>query len=110
MQDRTLLIVALSCSIIGVIVLFFISSSIEIKHVTAAELQEMSVGSQVRLKGRITSVRQLENAELIYIVPTDTVPVMVFDNSGFSEGDLVTVTGEIEDYKGKRELIAERIE
>ena len=109
MEDKTLLKTALTCSIIGLMILFFISGRIEIDEVTIDKLDEVELGKTVKIKGYVKDVTNLEKVAFLKVAQekTEIVSIVLFkeENISLEPGDYVEVIGEIEDYKGEKEII-----
>jgi len=56
MREKTLLKTAIGCSVLGIIVLFFVSSNIDIPDYKPSELSK-DIGKDVKLKGIVTGVQ-----------------------------------------------------
>ena len=109
MNDSVLLKIAISFSIIGLIILFFISDKIEIDEITIDKLDEMEIGKTVKIKGYVESVTNLEKVAFLRIAQekTETVSIVLFkeENISLESGDYVEIIGEVEDYEGEKEII-----
>ncbi|GAG22180.1 unnamed protein product, partial [marine sediment metagenome] len=96
-------------SLIGIIILFFISGRIEIDEVTIDKLDEMEIGKTVKIRGYVKDVTNLEKVAFLKIAQekTEVVSVVLFkeENISLESGDYIEVIGEIEDYKGEKEII-----
>jgi len=109
MKDKTLLKTALTCSIIGLIILFFISERIEVDEITIDKLDEMEIGKTVKIKGYIEDVANMEKVAFLKVAQekTEVVSIVLFkeENISLDTGDYVEVIGEVEDYEGKKEIV-----
>ena len=109
MHDKTLLKIAITFSIIGLIVLFFISDKIEVDEITIDRLDEMEIGNTVKIKGYVENVNNLEKVAFLKIAQekTETVSIILFkeENISLEPGDYVEVVGEVEEYEGEKEII-----
>ena len=109
MHDKTLLKIAITFSIIGLIVLFFISDKIEVDEITIDKLDEMEIGKTVKIKGYVENVNNLEKVAFLKIAQekTETVSIVLFkeENISLEQGDYVEVVGEVEEFEGKKEII-----
>ena len=106
MEDRTLLLLAVFTSLIGITILWFASANHEPPIIPLEEVTDELMGKVVTVQGVLESVK-------VY----DKVVVASFENSslklfGFKssipkleQNDFVTVTGEIKDYKGELEIV-----
>ena len=111
MKETTLLKIALICSLAGLIILYFISTKIEVKDYKPAKLNE-NIGDDVNLKGTITKITDKGNVVFIEVVEQSPVTVVLFsnnDNLRLNNGDNVEVIGEVQEYNGKNEIIAQKI-
>ncbi|MFH1450483.1 MAG: hypothetical protein ABIF92_00690 [archaeon] len=111
MENRTLLMLAVLTSSIGLIILWFAAAGHEPPVIGLDEVTDELLGKVVTVNGTIESVK-------IY----DTVIVAGFENSsltlfGFKssipkigQGDFVTVTGEIKEYEGALEIIPNKLD
>lgn len=109
MKENTLLKIALICTIVGLVVLYFISSKIEIGDYKPSLLNK-NVGENVRLQGRITKITQSDNVASVEISQEIPITVVLFSGSNdLKEGDIVEIMGKVQEYKGKEEIIADKI-
>lgn len=113
MQDKTLLKISVICSITGIIVLFLISDNISLSATDISKIQESELGKQIKIKGKVDSLTDKENLMFLTISQEkiETISVVLFKNSDIAikEGDIIELTGTLEDYEGKREILANRI-
>ena len=111
MKETTLLKIALICSLVGLIALYFISAKIEIKDYKPNILNR-NVGDDVSLKGTITKINDKGNVVFVDISQQNSVPVVLFtdsNNLNLKNGDNVEVIGKVQEYNGKNEIIAQKI-
>ena len=64
MKETTLLKIALVCSLVGLIVLYFISQRIEVKDYKPSLLNK-NVGDDVKLKGTVTKIDGKSNVVFV---------------------------------------------
>ncbi len=111
MKETTLLKIALICSLVGLISLYFISAKIDVKEYNPSELNK-NVGDDVNLKGVITKISDKGNVVFIDVNQQNSVSVVLFTEDGklnLKNGDNVEVTGKVQEYNGKEEIIAQKI-
>ena len=111
MKETTLLKIALICSLVGLITLYFISTRIEIKDYKPNILNK-NIGDDVRLMGTVTKITDRENVVFIEVNQQSPITVVLFaddDNLKLNSGDSVEVIGEVQEYNGKNEIIAQKI-
>ena len=113
MEDKSLLRIALFCAFIGLGLLFFIYESVDVEVSEFDEIENKSVGDYVKVVGEISSVRASPGMYILEIGDQkNTVPVVIFakEKLRILKGNYISVGGEIEEYKGKKEIIASEVE
>jgi len=85
---------------------------------TFAEAEEIGISAietveekDVKIRGQVISIKNFDSVTIVEIAEIKSVNVVVFDKRmiEFEVDDMITVTGELRDYKGKPEIIAEKI-
>ena len=111
MKETTLLKIALICSLVGLAILYFFSTKIEIKDYNPNKLNK-DIGEDVKLKGIITKLTDKGNVVFIEINQQSPITVVLFtdeDNLKLKSGDDVEVIGRVQEYNRKNEIIAQTI-
>ena len=111
MKETTLLKIALICSLVGLIVLYFISTKIEVKDYKPSSLNK-NVGDDVSLKGIVTKINDRGNVVFVDLQSQNYVTVVLFtkdENLKLKNGDDVEVIGKVQEYNGKNEIVAQKI-
>ncbi len=111
MQEKTILRIAVIVSILGLGFLFIYSSQLDLAAIE--DLDAVGVKENVQLRGKINSVRVTEKATFLElegekVVNTDII-LFPKENVFIKEGDYVEVFGLVEEYNGKKEVVASRI-
>jgi hypothetical protein len=106
MQDKTLFIIALAGSVLGLGLLFVFSKILTLAPTTDLEQPD---GRKIAIIGTITESRQRNNVTLMTISHTCTTTAVIFDNASITAKD-VRILGTLSTYKGKKEIIVEKIE
>ena len=112
MNEKTLLITALICSIIGLALLFFISGSIPISEKTINQLNKNNLDEVVKVKGTVTNVINTSKVTIIEITQPQSTSIVLFNDKtkvGLSKGDYIEAIGKVAEYNGKMELIGQRV-
>lgn len=111
MNEKTLLKIALICSLLGIIALFIISNALEVNERVISEIDETDLGYNIKVKGVVTNIRNMGSVLIINMVQLEKIDVVVFnDELVLNKGDYVEIVGKLEEYEGKLELIADRID
>ncbi len=111
MKETTLLKIALICSLVGLAVLYFISTKIEPTDFSASGLSQ-NVGEDVRLKGLVKNIDDKGSVVFIEVEQQSPVTVVLFAEGSelkLNSGDNIEVFGKVQEYKGKNEIVAQKI-
>ena len=108
MEEKTIYKVSLVLIIVGLIILLFYVDQLDFKAV--ATLDEVKNSELVQLTGEVTKVTKLDKAIFLEVegckMEKNTVIVFDSEQQFLQEGDSVEITGLVEEYNGKKELIA----
>ena len=107
MKETTLLKTALIAGIIGLVALYLISLNLNPQDYTPLSKN----GDDVILKGTITKISENENAIMVEILQQEPVKVVVFSKEGIGlqKDSSVEISGSVQEYNGKNEIIARKI-
>ncbi len=111
MKETTLLKIALICSLLGLVILYFISAKIEIKDYKPNKLSQ-NVGDDVRLIGTIAKITGKGDVIFVEVNQQNPVTVVLFTDSNnlkLNNGDNIEVVGKVQEYNGKPEIIANKV-
>lgn len=95
----------------GLIFLFFYAEEVELKSVARidSELPE----EEVRISGRISRLSDHDKVMFLELQGEriETIDVILFKEEDLflHEGDYVEITGTVEEYEGKKEVIASKV-
>ena len=111
MKETLLLKIALICSLVGLVALFFISQRIELKDYKPDFLNK-NIGDDVKLSGKITKIT--DRGSVVFIELNQQVPISVViftdkDFTNLNKDDFVEIEGKVQEYNGKNEIIAQKI-
>ncbi len=113
MKEKTLIKIAFICGIIGLFILFIISDTIEIKEKNIDKINKANVEEDVKLIGTISRITNLDEVTFIELEQPATITIILFKdknkNISLYNGDNIEIIGQIEEYNGKLEIIAQRI-
>ena len=112
MQEKLLLKISLICTLIGILALFFLSEHvIKVDETSIDKLDELGEGKDVKIKGYVENIKDLDKIAILDVSQIKSVPVLLFKsgNLTINEGDYVEITGEIQEYNGKMELIGNEV-
>ena len=111
MQEKTILKISAVLVLFGLTFLFFYSSELNFKVVQ--DFDNLVLEEEVKLTGKVNRVSQSEKVTFLELSAqtTNTLDVIVFNHENIfvQEGDYVELTGTVEEYQGKYEIIANQI-
>lgn len=109
MKENTLLKVAMICSIIGLVVLYFVSARMELKEYRPS--LSKNIGDDVKLKGTVAKITDKGEVIFIEVIHQNNLNAVLFTDREIplKEGDSVEITGTVQEYNGKEEIIADEI-
>ena len=103
--------IALICSLVGLVVLYIVSTKIELKDYKAPVLNK-NIGDDVSLKGTVAKITNRGNVVFVEIIHQSPVSVVLFAGDNpveLKSGDKVEIIGTVEEYNGKEEIIAQKV-
>lgn len=111
MQEKTLLKIALLMALLGLVILYFYSTELDLKAIE--NLNTASLEQEIKIRGIVQRL-SFQDKVIFFTVSgqrTETLDVVVFEDEPLflKEGDLVEVTGILEEYQGKKEVIASSV-
>ena len=111
MEEKTLLSASLIMVLLGLTFLYFYAEEVQIR--AAQQLGNLPPEEEVRLQGVISRVSQQDRVAFIELQGerVETIDVVLFADEDvyLQEGDYVEITGTVEEYQGKKEVIASKI-
>ena len=113
MKEKTLLKLSLIFSVLGIIILLLISSNLKIDTKSIEKIEQEEIGNTIKVIGKIERITDMEKVMFITLAQqkTETVSVILFKDANITipEGSYVEITGTLDDYEGKKEIIADKI-
>ena len=113
MKEKTLLKIALIVAVLGISILFFVSSNLEVNEKTIDKINKDNVEEQVKLKGIVSRITELNTTAFIELTQPSAIDIVIFKekkgNLTLKPGDKIEIIGKIDEYDGNLEIIAQRI-
>ena len=110
MNEQKLFQLSILATVLGLLFLFFIAGTIK---PTISDPETIQPAEQVTVQGTVEKVSTQKNAIFITVKgykPIKTEVIVFEDEPIFIEkGDYVQVSGTVEEYKNKKEIIADEI-
>ena len=111
MNEKTILQISLIMIILGIAFLFFYAEEVEIP--TAQQLDNIPPEEKVRVQGIITTVSKQGKVAFLQLQGerVETMNIVLFPDQDLylQKGDYVEIIGTVEDYQGKKEVVASKI-
>jgi len=114
MGDRAMHMTCLIGAIVGIIILYFVSSGLEIKESMINQLDEVPDGDEVLVRGVVKQVTNKDKVAFLEVAQEEVkiINVVLFkkENISLAVGDYVEIEGTTETYLGEKEIIGSRVE
>jgi len=111
MNEKTILRIAISTSLVGVLFLLILCNVLELPLTFIGDLDESFLDENVRVEGKVEKVLEKSNVIMFDLVDnTGRIKVIIFTDEGVDLENYVDVEGTVMEYKGELEINAERIE
>lgn len=110
MDDDTLLNIALSVALIGLITLLTLSYFDKIPEKNFNEITSKDIGARITLKGTIKQIYPHNNSISVKLKQECTIDVTSFEKDlDINIGENLTVQGTVQEYNGRINVLADRI-
>ncbi|MBI1970703.1 hypothetical protein HYS47_03080 [Candidatus Woesearchaeota archaeon] len=113
MQERHLINLSLTSSIVGIFFLFLLVQTMELQESSSISASFARDGEVVKIIGPIRKMTSYDHAIRLDVIPQQAVSVMIFDNLSIplvsEEGAFVEVTGRVEHGKHGVTILAEEV-
>jgi len=111
MQEKTLVRLSLIITVLGLSFLFVYTQAFDLESV--ADVESSVASEKVLMKGTVKNLQVTEKAVFFELEGEKIVQteIILFPDSSIylRDGDHVELTGQVEEYKGEKEVIAEKI-
>jgi len=112
MEEKTLFKISLICSLLGLLILFTISDSIEVKEYKIKDITPELEGKEVKVQGSITRISETPGLYIFDIQDqTGKITSILFkeENLNLTLNSKILAQGKIKIYKNKPELEISKI-
>lgn len=112
MEEKTLLKIALACSIVGIFIIFIFADKLEPSLVNISGISQSFIDKNVKIRGTVSSFRITSSVLMLDMRDeTGTIKVVAFDKEDFEadKGQAVEVIGKVKEYQGVLEIEAKSI-
>lgn len=112
MEEKTLLKIALVCSIFGILIVFIFADKLEPPLVNISDISKSYIDRDVKIHGNIISSK-VTSSVIILDVKDDTgiIKVVAFDKEEFEadKNQEAEIFGSVKDYNGVLEIESKKI-
>ena len=117
MEEKLIRNISIICSIIGLAVLFFLSTTIELKQTNINQINPEDEGKNVKICGNVSS-KSISKTNHVFLKLRDntgSIGIVIFNsttdkvNMNFDKNSLICVVGSVDEYEKKLEVIAKNI-
>ena len=111
MKEKTLLLIAIMISILGLIALYYMSDVAKIEEKVIENIDATDIEKDIMIRGNVERVTDLEKIIIMEVSQPKTITVIAFKDgkTDVEEGDYAYISGAVEEYEGKPEIIADEI-
>jgi hypothetical protein len=106
MKEKTLLKLAITSSLLGVLFLAILSYYLKAEDKPYSEFKE---SDDVSFSGKVMKIVNAGNVTIMTVAKNEYVDVVVFEKVDIDKDSYVQVSGEVKEYEGKMEVIADNI-
>jgi len=112
MKEKTLLKLALICSLLGILILYLISDNITIDETNIEKITLENKDEFVKVKGQVSKVIDTEKVTILEITQPQEIKVVLFKSENIptviQKGHEVEIIGKVDEYESELEIIAHR--
>lgn len=112
MEEKTLLKIALICSIIGILIIFIFADRLEPSLINISDISKSFIDQEVKIQGVIISSRVTSSTVMLDVKDdTGIIKIILFDDESFDadKGQIVKVLGSVKEYNGVLEIESKKI-
>ena len=110
MNETKLLRICLLVAVVGIVSLFFLSENLEAKEIEISLITPDYVGQTISISGTVSKVSLGDGMTFITLEDDgELFPVVFFQEiDDVSSGDKITVSGKVQEYKGRLQIVGEK--
>lgn len=109
--EKNLLRLSIIVSLVGLLFLYLYATEISLEPIT--KIDTIPVDSTVTIQGRVSKVSNQDTIAFLEVdnekIEQTTVILFKDHDVWIHEGDVVEITGTVEEYEGKQEIIGNKV-
>ncbi len=112
MQEKTLILFSIIVVILGLLLLYFLTQSLELSKISIYQLEEKPtqlLGKSVSVEGVVSKIEQKERIAIITLLEPKETEIVVFKNKpnlDIKEGDYISINGKVESFQNRTQIVA----
>ena len=115
MKNKTLLIISLIISILGILVLLLIMNLKYENLIEISAINKALLDKNIQIQGEITKIKNQDNLQILTIKDnTGKINAVLYKNTNqkinLNENQTIILHGKIKEYNSQLEIIADKIE
>ena len=109
MNPKLLLLISFLASMAGIIILYTLSSNIELNNIPIEKINQELINDNVKILGKVEMVTNLDDMTILTVTQPSTINVIVFNNVKIYKNEKVEIIGKKELYNNNMEIVADKI-
>ena len=109
MKEKTLIKISLIFSVIGIVFLYYLVGNVSLDE---KEIDKINyIDQDIKIKGVVTNIDERDKGAFVEIAQPNVMKVVIFkdDELNLKINDYIEITGNVEEYNGKLQIIAEEV-
>tara|TARA_Y100000294_G_C8372116_1_gene263170 strand:+ start:310 stop:645 length:336 start_codon:yes stop_codon:yes gene_type:complete len=109
MKEKTLIKISLIFSVIGIVFLYYLVGNVSLDE---KEIDKINyIDQDIKIKGVVTNIDERDKVAFVEIAQPNVMKVVIFkdDELNLKINDYIEITGNVEEYNGKLQIIAEEV-
>ncbi len=110
MNDKLLIKIAILCSVIGILGLFFISENLQLDIIQIENIDESFIGKNVNINAKINKITYSSGLTILDIEDeTGNIKAIAYDTLQVDKDNRINIQGKIQEYENELEVIIEKL-
>ena len=109
MNESFLINLAIIVSVLGIVLLYFISGNIEVNDTTIEKITNEEITGSVQIKGKVKEITGTDKVTFLVINQESEIKAIAFDKLEVNKGDYVEISARVSDDSDEKELIVESL-
>lgn len=110
MKDEKLLKISFCCSLLGILIILFITENLEVPESNIVNITKENLDETLSVSGKISYITETPGLLIINLQDnTGNITAIIFkeENISLEKNQIVTIEGKVIEYKGQLEIQAD---